>query len=345
MTQLPTLRLAGESTLTVWARRAISFPAIVVAFALLWLMSPLLMVLALISDLVAWRTLPRTRALGFFLLYVTCEFAGLFAAWWLWLVARVTRQSAADFVEANFALQRWFTRTIFRGAVKCFSIVVEITGEAGVAPVLVFSRHASTADTVLAGALVATVTGPRLRYVLKRELLWDPCLDVVGRRLPNVFADRSGTRSESEINAVRNLANNLGSNDGVLIYPEGTRFSPKRLAAVLAKLHAPTTSETDEQRPARENLATIASNYTHVLPPKLGGPLALLQAAPGVDVVFLEHSGFEGARSFGEFFRGGLVRARLRIRLRRVSPPTESDIAQWLFAQWTEVNSWVAAGR
>ena len=30
----------------------------------------------------------------------------------------------------------------------------------------------------------------RLRYVLKRELLWDPCLDIVGQRVPNIFVDR-----------------------------------------------------------------------------------------------------------------------------------------------------------
>ncbi|MDC0708578.1 hypothetical protein POL68_08865 [Stigmatella sp. ncwal1] len=45
----------------------------------------------------------------------------------------------------------------------------------------------------------------QLKYVLKRELLWDPCLDVVGRRLPNVFVERSGDRGKAEIEAVATL--------------------------------------------------------------------------------------------------------------------------------------------
>jgi hypothetical protein len=56
-------------------------------------------------------------------------------------------------------------------------------------------RHASIGDTLLASALVGRPHGIFwLRYVLKRELLWDPCLDVVGNRLPHVFVDRASDR-------------------------------------------------------------------------------------------------------------------------------------------------------
>ncbi len=325
------LRLRGETTLAVWARRVVSIPAILITFVVGWLTLPALLVLALLSDLVDLGKLPRTRALGFFLLYVSCETAGVFAALWVWLHACVSSTAARNYEETNFALQRWFTRSIFNGAVMLFSIKVEVQGEAGGGPVLVFARHASTADTVIAGAIVATAQGVRLRYVLKRELLWDPCLDIVGRRLPNVFADRSGSRSDAEIAAVRNLAQGLSSTDGILIYPEGTRFSESRRLSALQKLEA-----------RSDGLHAIAAGYTHVLPPKLGGPLALLEALPNVAILFLEHQGFEGARSFGEFFRGGLVRATLRIRLRRVPAPQNQDLATWLFEQWQQVNAWVA---
>ncbi len=329
------LRLRGETTFAVWSRRAISVPLIMTTFCIGWAASPVLLILALVSDLVDLKRLPRTRALLFFLLYLSCETIGIVASLWVWLRAVVSKRAAGEFEETNFALQRWFTGSIFRGAVRIFSIKVEQTGEPGEGPVLVMMRHASTADTVIAGALVATVNGPRLRYVLKRELLWDPCLDIVGRRLPNVFADRSGSRSDAEIAAVRNLAQVLSARDGVLIYPEGTRFSESQRVRALEKL-----------RERNDGLYELASKFTHVLPPKLGGPMALLEALPTVDVLFLEHQGFEGARSFGEFFRGGLVHATLRIRMRRVPAPSGTaaggDLAQWLFAQWANVNAWVA---
>ena len=42
----------------------------------------------------------------------------------------------------------------------------------------------------------------RLRYVLKRELLLDPCLDIVGNRLPNCFVARSGADAQADIDKV-----------------------------------------------------------------------------------------------------------------------------------------------
>jgi 1-acyl-sn-glycerol-3-phosphate acyltransferase len=86
--------------------------------------------------------------------------------------------------------------------------------------VIVLMRHASLADSLLPAVLLGT-RGLRLRYVLKRELLWDPCLDVVGQRLPNAFIRRGSGESDAEIDAIRALGRDLGDDEGVLIYPEG----------------------------------------------------------------------------------------------------------------------------
>jgi len=93
-------------------------------------------------------------------------------------------------------------------------------------------------------------------------------------------------------------------------------------------------------------LADIAAGYRSVLPPRTGGPLALLQAAPDADVIFVEHVGLEGAASFGEFWRGALVGKTLRVRLRRVAAaaiPREAR-ERWLFEQWAETDRWISAG-
>ena len=183
----------------------------------------------------------------------------------------------------------------------------------------------------LAAALVANPNKILLRYVLKQELLWDPCLDVVGRRLPNAFIDRAARKRGEELALIAELAQGLDPSSAVLIYPEGTRFSQSKRARALEKL---------QDKPA---LFEIAQQMQAVLPPKLAGPLSLLQASPGTDVVILEHQGFEGAASFSEFWGGGLIGRTLRVRLRRISagdiPDQDRDI--WLFRQWAETDLWV----
>ena len=64
------------------------------------------------------------------------------------------------------------------------------------------------------------------RYVLKRELLADPCLDVVGQRLPNHFLDRQATDSTPELLALEELVTGIDESTVGIIFPEGTRVEP-----------------------------------------------------------------------------------------------------------------------
>ena len=64
-------------------------------------------------------------------------------------------------------------------------------------PVIVMIRHASILDNLLPSVFVAWPHKVRLRYLLKRELLSDPGLDIGGKRLPNYFV-RRGTGAEIE---------------------------------------------------------------------------------------------------------------------------------------------------
>ena len=118
-----------------------------------------------------------------------------------------------------------------------FRLRLEVTGDDAVAPgpVIVLIRHASIVDNLLPANLITRPHRIRLRYVLKRELLADPCLDVAGRRLPNYFV-RRGTGEAQEVERVRALAHGLGADEGVLIYPEGTRFTPERRARAIARI-------------------------------------------------------------------------------------------------------------
>lgn len=331
-----------EPFLSVQARRAVTVPAFLALAALVFLTAPLWAIGGLAVDAVAGqaRLLPRTRALAFFALYLGCEAAGILAAAFLWAVTLGGRAGGeARWRELNAALQRRWTDALFFGARRLFSVSVVTEGLTPPprGPLLLFVRHASTADTVLAAALVANPGKLLLRYVVKRELLRDPCIDIVGRRLPNAFVHRRGPGLEAEVAAVASLAEGLDERSAVLIYPEGKRFSEERRSAAVGSLG----------EKGRHDLAAIASGFRHVLPPRLRGPMALLEAAKGVDVAFLEHTGFEGAASFAEFWSGALVGATLHVRLRRVPA---SDVPaegrdRWLFERWAEVDEWISRAR
>lgn len=316
-----------------WPRRCLAIFIYLVLWTLTIGGSPAWLTLAALVDVLTDRRFPRVRTVLFFALYLSCELAGVLVA--IALLVRPGRGDPVAWRAANAALQRWWTNVLFGGAVRIFGMRLRVEGAevAARGPFLLFVRHSSTADTALAAALVANPHRILLRYVMKRELLWDPCLDVVGQRLPNTFVDRSGQHREAEIAAVVALAKGLGPSDGVLIYPEGTRFSAAKLEHARAAL---------ADRPA---LAAIAAGYRHVLPPRLGGPLALLDQ--GLDVVFLDHTGFEGSASFASFWGGGLIGKTISARLRRVSaaaiPATGRDL--WLFEQWRHTDAWVEAHR
>jgi 1-acyl-sn-glycerol-3-phosphate acyltransferase len=322
-------------------RRAISCSVTGLCCALALSLSPLVLPLCALVDVVTRLSL--TRAFAFVLWYLGCEVVGVVGALALWLRRLVQRPSWARWAAWNYALQGAWARALFGAAVRCFSLRVDVRGdevcEGG--PFLLLCRHVSVADTVLPAVFVAARHGRRLRTVLKRELLWDPCLDIVGQRVPNAFVDRGGTDSAAQIARVGQLARDLGPDDGVLIFPEGTRFTTKKLARLREKLD-------DAVRAGRSDvrIRDLAHRLTHVLPPQLGGVLAALAAAPSADVVICSHTGFEGIRTLGDLVRGTLVRRHLRVRFRRLSRalvPVEEDARiSWLLGEWQQVDHEVA---
>ena len=90
-----------------------------------------------------------------------------------------------------------------------------------------------------------------------------------------------------------------------------------------------------------------ASALQHVLPPRLGGVLGLLDARADVDVVFCAHRGLSGARTFGDLLSGALVGRTLHIRFWRCPageiPKDEAGRVAWLHDQWARVDAFVGA--
>jgi 1-acyl-sn-glycerol-3-phosphate acyltransferase len=278
------------------------------------------------------------RSASVLLLYLSCEVVGLAASAALWIWGRAARVDTERWRNAHFRLQAWWGTTLFRGLVILFGLRVEIEDGAELSrgPYVLLLRHASTFDTLLAAALVSRPHRIQLRYVLKRELLWDPCLDIVGNRLPNIFVDRFSANPSREIPRLRELAHGIGARDGVLIYPEGTRFSRAKRARAIERF----------RREGKGQLLEYARGLEFILPPQPGGTLGILEAAPDADVVVCAHTGFEGATSLAAIWNGALLHQTLRIQFRRIprrAIPSGRDAAfDWLRDEWRRVDAWIA---
>jgi 1-acyl-sn-glycerol-3-phosphate acyltransferase len=319
-----------------WLRRAVTVPTFLLTGGFALLLCPGLVFLAAVVDTVRGeRRFVLCRTVLGLTLYLTCEAAGIVGSGLLWLLR--FGMTPQQFTDWNYALQRVWARALIGGAQRIFALRFEIEGvdEIGPGPIIVFMRHVSTIDTLLPAAFLAERHGLRLRYVMKRELLWDPCLDIVGHRLPNVFIRRASPDRNREIALIRKLAATLGSGEGILIYPEGTRFTAEKRSRVLARMAESRRREEVER----------ATDLRHVLPPRVAGPLALLESRPDADVLFLAHCGFERAASLNDLWAGALVGTTVRLKLWRVPgdkvPRTTDERVQWLHREWMRIDEWI----
>jgi 1-acyl-sn-glycerol-3-phosphate acyltransferase len=278
-------------------------------------------------------------------LYLICECAGIAASFLIWVFGGgwLGRRRQA-YIDANYALQRWWAGTLFRGAQRIFRLALEVERPAGLdaGPLILFLRHASLPDVILPAALFVIPHRLRIRHVMKTELLWDPCLDIVGCRIPNCFVRRGAAEGAQEIEKVRRLAVGLGPRDGVMIYPEGTRFTEQKKERALERLR----NKGDARTLAR------ASALRHVLPPRLGGSLALLECAghdaalPAPNVVFCAHVGFESVGKARNFLDGSLIGKTVRVKLWGIPfaeiPREREPQIDWLYDNWLRVDDWVS---
>ena len=323
-------------------RRAVTIPALLAALLVYTTGVVVLLAAALVVDVVR-RVASRRRPVALRLVlvgwaYLLAEAAGLVALGAIWLTAGLPGPARERrMLERTYVVQGWWARLLFRAVTAAFGVRWSVHGTEEVAPgpVIVLMRHASIVDTLLPSVFVAAPAGLRLRYVLKRQLLRDPCLDVAGNRLPNCFVERDSDRSAEEIARVRALASDLGRGDGVLIYPEGSRFSRRRLSRTLAQMR-----ESDAARAAR------FAALRHVLPPRRGGPLALLDAAPDADVVICAHHGLDGLARIADIWAGDLVGRCIELSFRRIprdQVPAGPERIEWLDDTWEALDRWIAA--
>lgn len=265
------------------------------------------------------------RALLFLLCYFLCETAGVLVSGWITI--RHSHSKTA-FQAANFKLQCWWAHSLWQAANRLFSLSFHNHGTdalEGPAAILL-PRHASIADTVLPMEYYAIPQHRRLRYVLKKELQWDPCLEIVGTRMPNYFVERGSSNSATEVAGVTRLLQEAPPEEGLLLYPEGTRYSPEKHQMLSAKALD------------GSDLANQLKRWPDLLPPRLGGCLSLLEANTQHDLLFMAHTGFEGSANFAELMNGNWTHSTVHMEYWRVPfadiPKTPSERREFLFTQW-----------
>jgi 1-acyl-sn-glycerol-3-phosphate acyltransferase len=314
-------------------RRLISMPGLILGAVILTVAIPVWLPLVLVIDAcrLKWR-FPLARLLSFAVCWVWLETSGVICSALLW----ITGQSKN--LPKHYALQRWWADQLLRAlkATCGFSVEVENIDALQPGPVLLFARHASLADSLVSAYVVTTLAQMNPRYVLKRELLADPCLDVVGQRLPNHFLDRQANDSTPELLALEELVTGIDESTVGIIFPEGTRANKKKRDRALEKI-----AVVDAERAQR------LQGMKHLLPPRPAGAAAMLRGCPSADVVFAWHVGFEGLDTFGGILRAISSRMppiRFHLcRVERTGIPSNSitdtdELTKWLDSEWMRMD-------
>lgn len=329
-----------ESLARVWLRRLVTGPGLLVVTALALALLPALLALSALADLLwrrPWVAVRFQLALAGVLIMHVVALVGLLA---ISLGGSGSGDRMARRQRRIHDFVAWWACAAWRLAARIYRMKLEVQGDhaAVPGPAILFARHAGLLDTLLPIVILSVRHGMRMRFVMKHTLLWDPCIDILGHSVPAAFVHRGTRHHARERAAVERLLVGLSARDVIVLYPEGTRFSPRRRRRVLASLA--------RNHPAYRDRA---ERLRHLLPPHPGGPLVLLGQGRAVDVVFCAHTGLEGAGHFRDLIAGRLLDATVRVRFWRVPaaevPQGRAARLDWLYAWWARMDAWIEVHR
>ncbi len=175
--------------------------------------------------------------------------------------------------------------------------------------------------------------------MLKAALQWDPAVDVLLNRLPNRFISPGRTRTASLEEQIGELATGLDDNDAFVIFPEGGNFTPRRKVSAIARLRAR----------GLHDMAVRAEGLRNLLPPKPGGLLAAIDAAPDAGVIFVAHTGLDRMLTVSDVWRELPMDKQITMRFWSV-PPDEvpsgrEQRIEWLYDWWAKIDAWIEENR
>ena len=316
----------------------------IIAFVLVTVLLPVLLFGAALVDLVLWlkRRKPwvGVRLTAFLWWFLFGEMRALLAILGIWIVTGAWFGVGSKRRRVLlYRLRVHWCNSHLSGIRVLFGLRFEIEGldEAAPGPVMIMLRHASIIDNMLPDSIVSRTHGIGLRYVIKRELQMIPTIDIGGRWVPTNFVRRGSGDAEAEIEPAAPADRGPGRRRGHPDLPRGDAVHPGQARSARRRSSASASPRSRE----------FADRLEHLLPPRLGGPLALLDEAPDVDVVFCGHVGFDGFQYISDVWAGELVGSVIGVKFWRVPaaeiPTDEAGRAEWLYRNWLEMDDWIAS--
>ncbi len=320
-------------------RRLVSIPAVLAALPVLVILSPVWFVVGGVVDLAGrLHRFPTIRLMAFAIVYLAHEWAGLMAS-----VVLAVRQAvfgrnwdAGKRTAPYRRVQAWWADSLLVWAGRLLNVRFEMPEPRSLPnrAFILLSRHASMVDALLPATVITKRLDRFVHYILKRELQWDPNLDVFGHRLGNYFVARTGD-GDDQARAIARFAAKALPDSVLVIFPEGTYATRKSRAKVAASL----------KRKGETEVAAYAEELDHLLPPKPAGTLSLLETQPDLDVVVFGHVGLEGVAELSGLRRRLPLRHPIRIdwwHHRRDELPTDPEKqVDWLNETWRTLDGWV----
>jgi 1-acyl-sn-glycerol-3-phosphate acyltransferase len=271
--------------------------------------------------------------------YLLFQLIGLVMLFDVWV--RYNLLSGGDcpkYREKTHRVQRVWADYLFRSTKYILGIKfhVESGYEFGDRKIILAARHTSVGDTFMPLVFASIPYQKKLGFVMKKELEWDPAIDFAVSHLDHIFITRGSVDSDAEIAQVGKLAKSAEL-DGVVIFPEGTRFTQKKWAHIKNSM----------EKNGRQELAEWMDANPNVLPPRPGGLIALLENNDEADVVFLAHRGFENARTFRDILNGTFAGSAIHIKYWGIKfedvPIDDSERRKWIMENWEIVNDFTVA--
>jgi 1-acyl-sn-glycerol-3-phosphate acyltransferase len=320
-------------------------PAVVLLAAFVATTLPAWLLLAVVASPFVRSRLRPLRLLWIGTVYLMLDAGTLVVMSVLWLASGFGwKRKSPPFQRAHYALTGWFLQVLFWQARWALRLSIAVVGPdpdtaAPGRPELVLCRHAGPGDSFILIHALVNWYAREPRIVLKHTLQWDPVVDVLLNRLPNRFIAPGydgGVSIEQEIGT---LATGMDDDDAFVIFPEGGNFTPYRRVRAIERLRSL----------GLHGMAVRAERLRHVLPPRPGGVLAALDAAPAAGVIFAAHTGLDRMLTVADVWRELPMDKRLTLRFwsvpRSEVPAGRRQRIEWLYDWWARIDEWIEENR
>lgn len=334
-----------------WLRRFILWPIPSILVALYATTVPVLLIVAFVLSYRLpgkWRAV---RSLGLATVYLFLEAAVTVVALVLWVASGFGwKLRSPAFVTAHYRVLQLTLQALVGAGRRLFELDIRTEGNESPndqlpiadGPLVVMSRHAGPADSILLMHEVMTGRSRRPRIVAKDLLQIDPAMDILLNRLPNRFISPNPSESggsSATVDAIASLAADMTADDAFVIFPEGGNFTEVRRVRAIDRLRS------DGYLAAAER----AEQLRNVLPPRPAGTMAALEAAPNASPVFVAHTGLDQIATIGDMWTAIPQDKTLLLHWHAVDPayvpPTREEREEKLFMAWELIDRWVEANR